>query len=586
MKTKRILATALSTLMLVASMGGMTACGGGSSGNGPSGGNNKYVYNVPGDNKLTIKVKNFGGGPGNLWLEEAAERFAQLKQNEKYGDKTGVYITYESTYNQNTGSMESDSTSIFFDERASDPTVLVQNGLLLNLDSIVKDETREGGSLESKIFESAKGGIMGNDGSYYALPHYEYYTGLSYNRTTFEDLCAYFAAEDEDNVYPYSCKYGTANFVGDMTAEKSVGPDGESGTDDDGLPRSLDEFIILCDYIKEESDREVAPLTVSGKYYKYVEYIVTGFWSALAGTEQMRNYYNCTGEIEVVERDSNGELQFTNENLFEGISYIKKPKTKTVTMAADGSDGWMGNDMAAKYYAMAIYDVIVREGFFSATAKSGNDHWTTQMDLFMDGKMNTNNSAMLVEGSYWYNEANENGGLSYYETFVGKDRSELDVQWMSLPTSATVEEAEGKAPCFLDCGQSYAMINGNVESNPALKQACLDFIKFCYTEAELKAFTAKTGLARAINYELDATQKQSMGKFSSGLWAVRDNEAGSNVVALSGTTATFKKARNAIKLSLDAGVLADGHNKFWMVIGNKSAAAVFSDCSLYGRWTY
>ena len=292
-----------------------------------------------------------------------------------------------------------------------------------------------------------------------------------------------------------------------------------------------------------------------------------------------------TANVDVMS-GSTYELQFTNENLFEGISYIKKPKTKMVTMAEDGSDGWMGNDMAAKYYATAIYDVIVKEGFFSATAKSGKDHWQTQMDLFMDGKMDTNNSAMLVDGSYWYNESNENGGLSYYETIVGKKRTELDVQWMSLPTSATAEEAEGKDPCFLDCGQAYAMINGNVQSNPELMRACLEFLEFCYSEAELKAFTAKTGLARAINYELDPAQKEAMGKFASGLWKTRDNVKGSNVVALSGTTPTFKKARNAIKLALDAGVLTDGHNKFWMVIGDKSASEVFSDCSLYGKWSY
>ena len=585
MNKKRIIATALSALMLVASMGSLTACGGDGADNSASGGgNNKYVYNVPGENKLTIKIKNFGGGPGNVWLEEAAERFAQEKQNVQYGDKTGVYITSEPTYNQNTSSMASDSTSIFFDERASDPSVLAQSGLLLNLDSIIKDETREGGSLESKIFASAKDGIKGNDGSYYALPHYEFYTGLSYNRTTFEELNAYFADEDEENVYLYSSKYGKAKFVGDATAQKSIGPDGKSGTVDDGLPRSLDEFILLCDYIKTESDGGIAPLTVSGLYYKYVEYILIGFWASLAGAEQMRNYYNCTGKIEVVERDSSGTLQFTNENLFQGIDYIKKPKTKWVTMADDGSDGWMGNDMVAKYYATSIYEVILKEGFFSATAKSGKDHWTTQMDLFMDGKMDTNNSAMLVEGSYWYNEASENGGLSYYETFVGKNRSELDVQWMSLPTSALAEDATGKDACFLDCGQAYAMVNGNVESNPALKQACLDFIKFCYSEAELKAFTAKTGLARAINYEIDETQKAGMSKFTRGLWETRDNVAGANVVSLSGTTATFKTKRNEIKLALDAGVLTDGHSKFWMTIEEKGAKQVFSDCAKYNKW--
>ena len=140
-------------------------------------------------------------GTGNEWLEETVERFAKEYQNKQYGKKTGVYLDIEVTNNQNTSAMANDATNIFFDERASDPYVLQQSSLLLNLDSIVKDETRVGGSLESKIFESAKDGIKGKDGSYYALPHYEFYTGLSYNRTTFEDLNAYFAAEDEENVY-------------------------------------------------------------------------------------------------------------------------------------------------------------------------------------------------------------------------------------------------------------------------------------------------------------------------------------------------------------------------------------------------
>lgn len=587
MMKKRILATVLSACMLT-SMIGLAACGGGSnSGSGSSG--TEYKYNVKSDTKLGIKVKNFGGGIGDFWLKEVAERFAELKQNEQYGNKTGVYIEHENTFTQSTSSMASDGTNIFFDERMSDPNSLAQSGLLLSLDSIVKDETREGGSLESKIFETAKGGIQGNDGSYYALPHYEFYTGLAYNHETFEKWNAFFAAEDEDNVYLHTSKYGKANFIGDSSATKSVGPDGVEGTKDDGLPRSLDEFILLCDYIKKESQGEVAPITLSGKYWNYAEYLMIGLWSSLAGAQQMKNYYNCTGEIEVVERDASGNLLYTNENLFEGISSIKKPKTKMVTMAEDGSQGWMGNDMAAKYYAMAMLDVIIDEGFLSATEKSSKDHWQAQMDLFMDGKMNTNNSAMLIDGSYWYNEANQNGGFAYYETFVGKDHEELDVRWMSLPTSLYAKDAaadEDKEACFLDCGQAYAMINGNVKNNPELMRACLEFLEFCYTDAELKNFTANTGLARAINYELEDSHKQNMSKYAVDLWERRDNKTGSNVVALSGTTDTFKKMKSKIKLDLGAGVLGLSiETRAWALIKNgTNVADVFKTCSLYGDW--
>lgn len=586
MEKKRLLATALSICTLVSAIG-MTACGDLEEDMG--GGNNKIenVYNVPSDSKITIKIKNFGMGPGNLWLEETMERFAEANKDVKYGDKTGVYLKYEATNNQNTSAMASDTTNIFFDERMSDPYALLQNGLLLNLDSIVKDDTRVGGSLESKIFDAAKGGITGNDGSYYALPHYEFYAGIAYNRTTFADLGAYFAAEDEENVYTYTSKYGSANFIDDVDAEKSVGPDGKAGTNDDGLPCSLDEFIILCDYIKTESEGDVSPITVSGKYYNYYpEYLLMGLWSSIAGPEQMRNYYNCTGEIEVVERDANGNLQFTNENMFQGISYVKKPKTKMVTMSADGKDGWMGNDMAAKYYAYAMLDIIEAEGFFSKTATSGDDHWTSQMDLYMDGKAQRQNAAMLIEGSYWYNESNENGGFDAYERYVGKSRNDLDVAWMSLPTSVYADGAVGRDACFLDVGLAYTMINKNVESNPALKQACLDFVAFCYSEQELRNFTAKTGITRAISYELSDTDKAKMSKYALRLWGERDSENGSNIVAWSGSTDIFKQVKGRLKIDLNSGVFGNGTTKVSAMLREKNVQEAFAACSLYGNWNY
>ena len=598
MKKNKILATMLSAFLLVSSMS-MVACGGSGSSSGSGGGNKEPNYNKDGPGKLTIKVENFGLGPGTQWLKETANRFAKANLETQYGDKTGVYIKIEENHNQNTSSMANDTTNIFFDERASDPYALQQKGLLLNIDSIVKDETRVGGSLESKIFDAALGGIQGDDGSYYALPHYEFFPGIAYNRTTFEKLNAFFAADDETDVIPYSSKkFGSAKFVGDAkdnSIKKSVGPDGESGTEDDGLPRSLEEFLILCDFIEKESDEEISALTVSGKYYYYYpDYLLMGLWSSIAGAEQMRNYYNCTGEIEVVKRDASGKLLFTDEKLFVGdgsaeggISYVKKPVTEMITMAADGSDGWRGNDMVAKYYAIAMLDIIAKEGFFSKSAKSEKDHWTTHLDLYMDGKVpDVNDSAMLVEGSYWYNESNEKGGFDRYEAYVGKNRNELDVAWMSLPTSVYTEGAVGRAAAFLDCGLAYAMINGNVAKNEALKQACLDFLAFCYSEEELINFTLKTGITRAISYNLNDEQKGKLSKYAARLWNERDSENGSNIIAWSGTTDIFKQAKTQIKLDLNCGVFSDGESKASTLLKGGNSHTVFSDCSLYKHWDY
>ena len=589
MKKRRILALALAALSL-ASVAGMTAC------KPEEGfeGEYDFIYNINDPSRLKIKVKNFGLGPGNEWLYQTADRFAKEKMETTYGDKTGVYIDIEPNSQQNTSAMAGDSTNIFFDERQSDPYALAKNGLLLNLDSIVKDTTRVGGSLESKIFAAAKGGIMGDDGSYYALPHYEFFPGLAFNRNTFDELFAYFAADDEENVYEYISDkgYGSANFVGDLTAKKSVGPDGKTGvidgvdySRDDGLPRSLDELILLCDFIKVESDNEIAPVTVSGKYYNYYpEYLVMGIWSSIAGAEQMRNYYNCMGEIEVVKRDANGNLLYTNENLFKGISYIKKPQTEWVTMSADGKDGWKGNDMAAKYYAIAMLDIMRTEGFFSETAYGGKDHWTTQKDLFMEGKHATNQSAMLVEGSYWYNESSDVGNFDDYQDEVGT-LDTLKVEWMNLPTSVYAEGAVGRDAAYLDCGLAYAMINGNIAGNAALKQACLDFVAFCYSEQELKNFTLQTGITRAISYDLSETEKASMSHYAKSLWEARDHEAGSNIIAWSGTTNTFKQMKSQLKLDLDCGVFMCGSaTKISGFLKNQHAADAFAACAKYGKW--
>ncbi len=555
MKKRRILATALSAFMLVGATG-LSAC----NFEDDIGGGYDFIYNIDDPSRLTIKVENFGMGPGNEWLYETADRFAKEKMETTYGDKTGVYIDIEPNSDQKTDAMAGDSTNIFFDERHSDPQGLIQKGLLLNIDSIVKDASRVGGSLESKIFEAAKGGIMGDDGSYYALPHYEFFPGLAFNRATFDELCAYFAADDEENVYEYVSEkgYGSANFVGDLEATKSVGPDGQPETPDDGLPRSLDEFILLCDYIKVESDGDIAPVTVSGKYFNnYPDYLLMGLWASLAGAEQMRNYYNCTGEIEVVKRDDAGNLMFKNQNLFKGISYVKVPETEVITMAADGSDGWRGNDMVAKYYAIAILDILKKEGLLSDTATSGKDHWTTQKDLYLEGKLNTSQSAMLVEGSYWYNESEDAGNFDDYEDEVGKPRNQLPVEWMSLPTSVYAEGATGRPAAYLDCGLAYALINGNIKNNEPLKQACLDFVAFCYSEQELKNFTMKTGITRAISYELKDSELANMSSYAQKLWAARD-KTGANVIAWSGTTAAFKAKKSALKLDLGCGVFSCG----------------------------
>ena len=147
----------------------MVACGGydEETESGAEGGNSNIenVYNVPGKDKTELKMVNFHGGVGSVWIDEAAERFAELKKDESYATgKKGIYIAIDKTMSPNTSQMANSAYTIYFDERFSDVNALAQAGLLLPITDIVKDETRVGGTLESKLFEQVKGSLMGNDG--------------------------------------------------------------------------------------------------------------------------------------------------------------------------------------------------------------------------------------------------------------------------------------------------------------------------------------------------------------------------------------------------------------------------------------
>lgn len=581
MKNNKIifLTTAIASLLAI------TGCG--KFGNGGTANSFESEWNTEGPNKTTITVGNFGGGIGSLWIEKAADRFAKLHADTSFAEgKKGVYIKFINSFELKTSTMDKSNTSMFFDERFSDIQELAQAGLLLNLDEIVKDSSRQGGSLESNIFDSVKDGLQ-VQGSYYGLPHYEYYGGLTYNHEIFDSLYAYFAADDAEDSIEWDCKYGTENFVSTLDTKRSKGPDGVYNTEDDGLPATMQQFIVLMDYIKSNN---CAPICISGQYQKYGDYLISGLWSALAGAQQMKNYYNCVGEIEVVERDASGNIIYDG-NAFEGIDYVKKPKTKMVTMSSDGTQGYLGNDMAAKYYAIALLDIIKNEGFFNLDSGiSTKSHYDAQKCLYLgDVSSEYDKAAMLIEGSYWYNESNEMGCLAQFERYTGRKKENLDVRWMSLPTEVFNSDSfVGKEQALVDIGHSFSMINGNVKNNPELKGVCLEFMKFLYTEEELTAFSVQTGMPRMINYPMNTDDLTKSGPFYSKLFAQR-NANTDNVVGLSGTTEVFKKAKSIIKLCLQSSPFVDAAGQYCLqkIKNNEHAPKIFDDYSIRPEnWKY
>jgi hypothetical protein len=114
----------------------------------------------------------------------------------------------------------------------------------------------------------------------------------------------------------------------------------------------------------------------------------------------------------------------------------------------------------------------------------------------------------------------------------------------------------------------------------------LDFVAFCYSEQELCNFTAKTGITRAISYELSDTDKQKMSRYALRLWEERDSANGSNIVAWSGSTEIFKQVKGRLKIDLNSGVFGNGTTKVSAMLREMNVQEAFAACSLYGNWNY
>ncbi len=531
---------------------GATACGGGGATSDSTGGSTGK-YNLPGKNKTTINYRSFTGGVGSAWLDELAEEFAKEHAETSFGNgKTGVYINIEKNMSTTASDLSSSNYHILNLERYNFPGDIAQGGELYNLNDIVKDTSREGGTLEDAIFSNYKGLLKDYQGNYVALPNYEFYSGLSYNYKVFDEISAFFAEETDADAFEFESTYSEHTFYfTNASGEKRCGPDGEKGTEDDGLPESMEELIVLMDYIKTESGG-YKPVTLSGAYTNYINYLTAGLWGALAGQTQMQNYYNSSGKIDIVEIEGNGRVVSAGGSLFKGIDYITKPNIIETTL--DDTNGFVGNDMAAKYYALAMVEIMQKEGFFANEVSQGSvTHYGAQ-DAFLQGKnASYDNSAMLIEASYWYNEMEDSGGLDRYQFSTGNSGDDLDIRFMCLPNKFYADEVKEPQPSSLmDVGQCFTIVNNNITraGNEDVEAAVVALMKFIYTEKNLQFFTAKTGVPRAIKYDLTQEQYNGLSSFYQHLYDLRKAD-GSNVVYASGTTNAYKLNKSSMYIHLD-----------------------------------
>ena len=492
--------------------------------------------------EIVVELKD--GGTGYTWLEEAGARFSELKKDYSYASgKTGVKVIVNPVENPSLNASETSGTCIYDIWNLTNLANYANTGKIICIDDMMKkkSDTRLGQaiSIDDKIDEVNKTKYQVN-GKYYGAPTCEYYPSLSYDVNLFDRYGYYIASDESGRPFDSTILDDTIYFINiGETNEKSCGPDGEFGTSDDGLPSSLRELIALCEFMKSEG---VSPLSFTGQYRYYSNFLPTALMIALQGYERSLGMYNFNSEAVIVTAES-------NEPLYPGCTYIKKPITETVTLTEES--GYLTTWGVEKYYALAFTEIAYSEGWFGrcvTTQKSQLD--SIQNFIFSDFSSKYEKIGIHIDGSYWYNEGKIHDYFKQYENMsqlTGFEERKL--AYMSLPVNIdeSVVEGEGKGQTITDMAYGMFVINGNLKDNSELLNASMDFLEFLESDAELSKYSSNTSIKRSLNYEITTSDKNDLAYYGKELFSLLNKES-THVIYLSANNETFKANADAFAL--------------------------------------
>jgi len=509
MKTSKYLSRIVAVLLALVMCLSMAACGGsgGSGGSGDAGA-------VQGDDgavdteRTQLYVFNFAGGYGVQWLKLLKERYEELHKDDVYEEgKKGIQIVINNEKKLATeleDQILNNKDEVYFTESAYYYSLL-NKGVLGEITEAVTGDMATygdpaGTTLLDKMYDEQKAYLgVEEDGQtkYYAYPHYASYTSLMYNVDLFEKEKYYFA---KDVVDPQATE---DYFIVRSSDEKSAGPDGTFGTVDDGLPATIEEFFILCDYIASNGQ---TPVNWNGSHRDtYLGNLMQAMVANVEGLEQtMLNF------------TMNGVAQNLGTATADGFTADAEPTTVT---AANGYEMLRSK---GRYYALDfIKGLVSNESYYNELGfNSAYSHMNAQEDFLYAGNDGGQTApiAMLVEGTWWENEAE-----STYKDMVdamGDDFSQENRKFAVMPLPKVSAEDAGKN---ILCENSYSLcfMKANVEDWK--KPIAMDFIRFANSDAALAEFSQVTNTSKALKYEMTEEQMAGMTNFGRSIMQLQSS---------------------------------------------------------------
>lgn len=451
------------------------------------GGNESGSTHTPVEGAVNIDVLTFEGGVGTDWLDNAIERFEALYENKEWASGLkGINVIPKADNKSGAdvlSQIRNDKYEVYFTEEVYYNDFVSANVLADITDVVTGDLSAYGEdkSIEDKMNDNLKNYLMVNE-KYYAVPFWEGYSVLAYDVDLFEAKGFYYK-NDGTFVAPNSFTNGKYTGAGTL----SNGPDGKSGTADDGLPATYSEFFALCDYMYKNCS--VTPMIWPGAHQDYMNEFANQLWADYEGYERMLMNYTFTG---------------TDDSLVDTVSDSGEITYKEPTDIS--SDYTLLNRQAGKYYALSFIEGIMDNlsSYAPQNIMSGSMSHIDCADYFLKGKYYSqlDTIAMMVNGCWWQNEAKDT--FQELELSVGEQASMENRRIGILPLPKATTNNPGGMTVQVQ-KSAFAFVNGNITDSEVLEAAKM-FLQFCCTNASLVDFQRISGLSWALDYTMTAEE--------------------------------------------------------------------------------
>lgn len=470
------------------------------------------------DTKSQLYVAYYNGGLGEEWFDAAVKDFETLYANYEFEPGTGkkgvqVIPTKDKGLHGNTigTTVLSRSEDVFLIEDV-DYYDYYNYGNMYDITDVVTGKASD--SETKTIEEKLKGGRdsywnMGTQESpkYYALPYHASTMNLIYNVDLFEEMGYYFGIDEDgksltaEGMSEEDLDNNLQNlFVADGTdtSQRSAGPDGEFGTEDDGLPATYADFFALCKMMRLDG---VTPIMWNGYAPIYLVDLANELWANNVGKEQFELNWKLEGEatdLLVPDGDGfatteNGAYQTISETITADNAYdlhLQKGKLQAIEFIKE-----LLSD-STNYYAKGF------DSSFSHTEAQKN---------FIKGGYETGygKAGMLVEGTWWNRE-----GRSNYDT-AGKNQYK-DRKFAVMPLPKADSSQIGEKNTKLITTMSAMFISGDCSATtlPIAKA----FLRYLHTDEALNTFTSYTDIMREFDYELTQESLDRMSYFGKSVY--------------------------------------------------------------------